>query len=152
MKKLFEGELEDTPPEESKILCEMISKMSLVQRAERFLDLNQTARELTKQGIRMRNPEFSEEDVLNEFRRICFLAYQYENKLGKKKVIKITLKNNREIEITEDHSVFRFNIEFFRGDLARGMYGVFSTSQYVSLVLIVGILIIYFLLLPAQRR
>jgi len=84
VKKLFEGELEDTPPEESKILCEMISKMSLVQRAERFLDLNQTARELTKQGIRMRNPEFSEEDVLNEFRRICFLAYQYENKLGKK--------------------------------------------------------------------
>jgi len=50
------------------------------------------------------------------------------------------------------YSVFRFNIEFFRGDLARGMYGVFSTSQYVSLVLIVGILIIYFLLLPAQRR
>ena len=84
VKRNVEEDLEDNSPEESKILCEIISKMSLVQRAERFFDLNQTARELTKQGIRIRNPEFSEEDVLKEFHRICFLAYQYDSKIGTK--------------------------------------------------------------------
>jgi len=33
-----------------------------------------------------------------------------KHKLGNKKILKLTLKNNREVEITEDHSVFKFNM------------------------------------------
>ncbi len=40
------------------------------------------------------------------------------------------------------YAPFRFGIEFFRGDAARGIWGIFSTSQIISLVLIV-ITIIY---------
>lgn len=50
------------------------------------------------------------------------------------------------------YGIFRFNIEFFRGDKARGIYGFFSTSQYVSLVIIGISLFIYFLSLREQRR
>jgi len=35
------------------------------------------------------------------------------------------------------YSVLRFILEFFRGDLVRGVYGWFSTSQYISIVLFV---------------
>jgi phosphatidylglycerol:prolipoprotein diacylglycerol transferase len=50
------------------------------------------------------------------------------------------------------YSVFRFNIEFFRGDISRGIYGNFSTSQYVSLIIILSCLIIYFFSLRERRR
>ena len=33
------------------------------------------------------------------------------------------------------YSALRFILEFFRGDLVRGIYGPFSTSQYISMVL-----------------
>ena len=35
------------------------------------------------------------------------------------------------------YSVLRFILEFYRGDIARGIYGWFSTSQYISMVLFV---------------
>jgi phosphatidylglycerol:prolipoprotein diacylglycerol transferase len=35
------------------------------------------------------------------------------------------------------YGVWRFTIEFWRGDAIRGTYGIFTTSQYVSLLLIV---------------
>lgn len=33
------------------------------------------------------------------------------------------------------YSVTRFVLEFYRGDIGRGIYGMFSTSQYISMVL-----------------
>jgi len=33
------------------------------------------------------------------------------------------------------YSIMRFTLEFYRGDMSRGLYGPFSTSQYISLVL-----------------
>jgi len=35
------------------------------------------------------------------------------------------------------YSILRFILEFYRGDGARGVYGVFSVSQYISMVLFV---------------
>jgi len=35
------------------------------------------------------------------------------------------------------YSVLRFILEFFRGDPGRGVYGIFSTSQYISIALFV---------------
>ena len=35
------------------------------------------------------------------------------------------------------YSVVRFILEFFRGDPGRGVYGIFSTSQYISIALFV---------------
>ncbi|MCL2425505.1 MAG: prolipoprotein diacylglyceryl transferase [Oscillospiraceae bacterium] len=35
------------------------------------------------------------------------------------------------------YSAFRFALEYYRGDIARGVYGVFSTSQYISIALFV---------------
>jgi phosphatidylglycerol:prolipoprotein diacylglycerol transferase len=40
------------------------------------------------------------------------------------------------------YAAFRFVIEFFRGDEIRGIWGVLSTSQWISLGLIVGSIII----------
>jgi phosphatidylglycerol:prolipoprotein diacylglycerol transferase len=31
------------------------------------------------------------------------------------------------------YSILRFTLEFFRGDYGRGIYGLFSTSQYISM-------------------
>ena len=43
------------------------------------------------------------------------------------------------------YSLFRFFIEFFRGDVARGMWNGLSTSQWISLiVVVVGMLILYY--------
>ena len=33
------------------------------------------------------------------------------------------------------YSIDRFILEFFRGDIQRGIYGLFSTSQIISLIL-----------------
>ena len=38
------------------------------------------------------------------------------------------------------YAVFRFIIEFFRGDTIRGVYGYFSFSQYISILIIIMIL------------
>ena len=35
------------------------------------------------------------------------------------------------------YSALRFVIEFYRGDIARGVYGPFSTSQYISIALFI---------------
>lgn len=35
------------------------------------------------------------------------------------------------------YSIFRFVLEFYRGDIARGIYGALSTSQYISIVLFI---------------
>ena len=53
-------------------------------------------------------------------------------------------KKNRNIFILYlvCYAFFRFIIEFYRGDIVRGMWGCFSTSQWVSL-LIVLLLIVY---------
>lgn len=42
------------------------------------------------------------------------------------------------------YSVGRFIIEFFRGDLERGQVGALSTSQFISLFLVVAGLIVFF--------
>lgn len=42
------------------------------------------------------------------------------------------------------YSVGRFVLEFFRGDVARGSFWIFSTSQWISLVLIVLCVFFYF--------
>ena len=49
----------------------------------------------------------------NSFDKNVYLKSPSEiikHKLGDKKILKLTLKNNREVEITEDHSVFKFNL------------------------------------------
>jgi len=35
------------------------------------------------------------------------------------------------------YSILRFTLEFYRGDSARGIYGIFSISQYISIALFV---------------
>lgn len=48
------------------------------------------------------------------------------------------------------YSVLRFVLEFYRGDLIRGVYGPFSTSQYVSIALFaVSAVLLY---LSAKRK
>lgn len=39
------------------------------------------------------------------------------------------------------YSVWRFIIEFFRGDFVRGKFGIFSTSQYVSLAIFIVVVL-----------
>lgn len=39
------------------------------------------------------------------------------------------------------YSILRFILEFFRGDLIRGTFGILSTSQIISLILLTGITI-----------
>ncbi|MCL2627900.1 MAG: prolipoprotein diacylglyceryl transferase [Oscillospiraceae bacterium] len=42
------------------------------------------------------------------------------------------------------YSVLRFVLEYYRGDEARGIYGPFSTSQYISMAIFcIGIVLIY---------
>ena len=38
------------------------------------------------------------------------------------------------------YALFRFALEFLRGDAARGMWGVFSTSQLLALVTLAAVL------------
>ena len=42
------------------------------------------------------------------------------------------------------YSVDRFILEFFRGDIQRGIYGLFSTSQIISLILFFSSTLIQF--------
>lgn len=49
------------------------------------------------------------------------------------------------------YSIGRFILEFFRGDLIRGSVGTFSTSQFISIFMFVGGLLL-FVLLPRFAR
>ena len=42
------------------------------------------------------------------------------------------------------YSIGRFILEFYRGDLERGSVGIFSTSQFISLFLVVAGAVIFF--------
>jgi phosphatidylglycerol:prolipoprotein diacylglycerol transferase len=50
------------------------------------------------------------------------------------------------------YSSLRFVLEFFRGDLRRGIYGLFSTSQYISMVLFAVSLVLLFLLIKSNKN
>lgn len=50
------------------------------------------------------------------------------------------------------YSVVRFVLEFFRGDAERGIYGVFSTSQWISLGLFVLSFAGFIILLIKKKR
>lgn len=48
------------------------------------------------------------------------------------------------------YSFLRFFLEFFRGDILRGEIGIFSTSQWISLILIFSVIL--FRLLKKKKR
>lgn len=48
------------------------------------------------------------------------------------------------------YGILRFVLEFWRGDLIRGIYGPFSTSQYISMIVVP--LGIYMLLCPVEKN
>jgi len=50
------------------------------------------------------------------------------------------------------YSILRFVLEFYRGDIARGIYGPFSTSQYISMILFVLSLLILALIIKKARK
>jgi len=50
------------------------------------------------------------------------------------------------------YSVLRFSLEFFRGDARRGIYGLFSTSQYISMVLFVASFVLLIMLIRKYRK
>ena len=52
------------------------------------------------------------------------------------------------------YSITRFVLEFFRGDIHRGIYGGLSTSQYISIVLFIGsvVLLCFILRKRASQR
>ncbi|MCL2247872.1 MAG: prolipoprotein diacylglyceryl transferase [Oscillospiraceae bacterium] len=50
------------------------------------------------------------------------------------------------------YSITRFVLEFFRGDLHRGIYGGLSTSQYISIVLLIGSVVLLWLIVKQSKR
>lgn len=52
--------------------------------------------------------------------------------------MEVKLKSNIFVIYMMSYAVFRFIIEFFRGDQIRGIWGEFSTSQWISLFIVVG--------------
>ncbi|MCL2046437.1 MAG: prolipoprotein diacylglyceryl transferase [Oscillospiraceae bacterium] len=50
------------------------------------------------------------------------------------------------------YSTLRFFIEYFRGDLIRGKYGIFTTSQIISIVMLVSGLVYYFGFCPRINK
>ena len=48
------------------------------------------------------------------------------------------------------YSVIRFLDEYLRGDVVRGIWGPFSTSQWISLAILIGTII--FLIIPKKRQ
>jgi len=49
------------------------------------------------------------------------------------------------------YSILRFTLEFYRGDAARGVYGWFSTSQYISMVLFAASIVFLMLIMRTVR-
>jgi len=50
------------------------------------------------------------------------------------------------------YSILRFILELYRGDFIRGIYGEFSTSQYISMILLVGSLTFLILLKGRKKK
>lgn len=50
------------------------------------------------------------------------------------------------------YSILRFILEFYRGDMVRGIYGPFSTSQYISIVLFIVSVILLALLFKKRGQ
>mgnify|MGYP003586689654 CR=1 FL=1 len=67
---------------------------------------------------------------------------------------KVLKKGNREELVIGYYfliyAILRFVLEFFRGDSIRGVYGIFSTSQWISILLVVPASI--FLVLALRRK
>ena len=57
-------------------------------------------------------------------------------------------RKNSKIELLRiylvSYALYRFIIEFFRADLARGIFWIFSTSQWISLIILVYFMLRYF--------
>ena len=49
------------------------------------------------------------------------------------------------------YSVFRFTLEFFRGDLVRGVYGGISTSQIISII-VLAVSVLWLVFISRKRR
>ena len=49
------------------------------------------------------------------------------------------------------YSAVRFGLEYFRGDAARGKFGPLWTSQWVAVVLVLGVIALVPYLLKRQR-
>jgi len=49
------------------------------------------------------------------------------------------------------YSIQRFTLEFFRGDLTRGVYGGISTSQIISLLIFAASILWLFIVLPRRQ-
>lgn len=50
------------------------------------------------------------------------------------------------------YSVLRFFLEFYRGDLERGIYGPFSTSQYISIMIFAISIILYIMMISKNSK
>ncbi|MDR2569680.1 MAG: prolipoprotein diacylglyceryl transferase [Oscillospiraceae bacterium] len=50
------------------------------------------------------------------------------------------------------YSTLRFILEFYRGDHSRGIYGMFSTSQYISITLFIISTVCLFIVIKQLRK
>jgi len=50
------------------------------------------------------------------------------------------------------YSILRFTLEFFRGDLVRGVYGPFSTSQYISIALFIVSVVFICMIINKRKK
>ncbi len=69
----------DTPPHDSPEMIALLQKLSLDERAKRFFDLWNFARDMQWTGIKMRNPKMTDAEVTQEFKRIMFEFYEKQN-------------------------------------------------------------------------
>lgn len=69
---------EDLPAYRSPELINLISKMTLEERAQKFFDLCNFSRELQWMGIKMRNKHLSDEEVTEEFKKMMYALYAEE--------------------------------------------------------------------------
>jgi len=71
-------------------------------------------------------------------------------------ILSIVYKTSRRVGFTFClylvlYSILRFVLEFYRGDIGRGVYGPFSTSQYISMFLLAGAFLLYFVVLRNKK-
>jgi|GEM_PF-5938039 len=71
---------QDIPPHRSPELLAMLRKLSIEDRAARFLSLCQCARDTMKAGIKLRNQSFNDTEVNTEFKRIMYDFYRKESR------------------------------------------------------------------------